>query len=468
MTPSAPSRPKSAGRLRTACRYGAQCYQASADHSTKFAHPGDQDFRNGMVELEQGLQPDLRTIWDIFVYFDPKESGHLFKEDFLQAAREVAAMSPEVVDIGVAWAEAGGADQGHVSFVRFANWCACVGLRLPVGLDTSSPASRSCRFGPEDAGCNCEEFVASSPESALCKCGHRRCLHRSDSSQQTLQMQLLSSRPVHWKPSGIGLIEVTEADMLSKLQFLLDATHRENDNWTRDRGCAIHGINACETKCVYAHRAPVPAGYRLVGAWRNQNPALWARYSLMRATIQQECAKTSCTACAVESSARSFDELDTSRLTTGINEWRLFHGTSDKLCREICDTNFNLGMAGTGATWKAAGCTKGNPLYGAGVYLAERITKADEYARQPSKSSDGTDVFSVLLCRAVGGSVLVCAENEIDSESLRRQVLEGPYHSVLGDRVVKLRKPYREVVIYDRDQLYPEFLLTYARIFGDG
>ena len=28
----------------------------------------------------------------------------------------------------------------------------------------------------------------------------------------------------------------------------------------------------------------------------------------------------------------------------------------------------------------------------------------------------------------------------------RRDILDGPYHSVLGDRVVKLGKPYREVV----------------------
>lgn len=29
----------------------------------------------------------------------------------------------------------------------------------------------------------------------------------------------------------------------------------------------------------------------------------------------------------------------------------------------------------------------------------------------------------------------------------RRDILDGPYHSVLGDRVVKLGKPYREVVV---------------------
>lgn len=33
-------------------------------------------------------------------------------------------------------------------------------------------------------------------------------------------------------------------------------------------------------------------------------------------------------------------------------------------------------MAGTGATWKDSGASKGTPLYGFGFYFAERITKA--------------------------------------------------------------------------------------------
>ena len=45
----------------------------------------------------------------------------------------------------------------------------------------------------------------------------------------------------------------------------------------------------------------------------------------------------------------------------------------------------------------------------------------------------------------------------------RRDVLDGPFHSVLGDRVVKLGKPYREVVVHDNNQIFPEFILYYKR-----
>lgn len=55
-------------------------------------------------------------------------------------------------------------------------------------------------------------------------------------------------------------------------------------------------------------------------------------------------------------------------------------------------------------------------------------------------------------------------QNEINTEELLDDVFDGPYHSVFGDRVKILKKPYREVVVYDKDQLFPEFLILYRRI----
>jgi len=456
-----------AATKRPACRYGAMCYNSATDHVARFAHPGDRDFRYGSITLGKGQRADLRTLWDIFCYFDPEESGHMFKDAFMLAAQEVASLSQEYVDVGVAWSEARGSDHGQVSFVRFAIWCAGVGLRLPVGLDTIAGSRRCCRFtSAEGRICGCQDCTASAANSdERCRCGHRSHLHRSEAAQQTLQMQLLTSRPAHWMPSGIGLVRMTDAAVLSQLQFLLDATHLETDNWTRDRGCALHGVNRCANDCIFANRARVPTGYRLVAAWRNQNPALWARYSLMRATIGQQCSKKPCTPVNVESSLPAFDTLDSTNLARNINEFRLFHGSSHNACKDICENNFSLSLAGSGATWKVPGSSAGTSLYGPGFYLAERITKADEYT-QSASGPTGDPVHCVLLCRALGGRVCVCEDNEIDPEALRRQVFNGPYHVVLGDRVAKLRKPYREVVMYDRDQLYPEFLLTYTRLFA--
>merc|ERR1712048_943028 len=113
----------------------------------------------------------------------------------------------------------------------------------------------------------------------------------------------------------------------------------------------------------------------------------------------------------------------------------------------------------------------GTPLYGFGMYFAEHITKADEYSKPVGQSTIVADVparddlFCVLLCRLVGGRVKVVTTNEFEATKLKMDVYDGPYHAVLGDRVSKLGKPYREVVIYDKDQCYPEYLLVYKRFY---
>ncbi|CAE7198349.1 unnamed protein product, partial [Symbiodinium pilosum] len=95
-------------------------------------------------------------------------------------------------------------------------------------------------------------------------------------------------------------------------------------------------------------------------------------------------------------------------------------------------------------------------LYGRGTYLAESITKADEYA----KAAEGE--YAMLLVRALGGRVRYCDEVEPDAEDLTRSCIEGPFDCVLGDRK-KCRGTYREFVFFDTENLYPEYIVIYKR-----
>merc|ERR1712094_5690 len=61
----------------------------------------------------------------------------------------------------------------------------------------------------------------------------------------------------------------------------------------------------------------------------------------------------------------------------GVNEWYLFHGTSQEAAAVICSKDFKINLAGDNT----------GTLYGRGSYFAESITKADEYAR-----NDGSGV----------------------------------------------------------------------------
>jgi len=168
------------------------------------------------------------------------------------------------------------------------------------------------------------------------------------------------------------------------------------------------------------------------------------------------------------SSLAPFNSIDGSPLVEGVNEWRLLHGTSYNACEAICSDNFRLKLAGTGATWKEKGESVGEPLYGYGIYLAERCTKADEYS-EPREflnvEGNPSQLYSLLVCRVTAGRCQVVLTNEFNATELKEQVYDGPYHSVFGDRVKVLGKPYREIVLYDQDQVYPEYVVLYQRAF---
>merc|ERR1711920_904741 len=184
-----------------------------------------------------------------------------------------------------------------------------------------------------------------------------------------------------------------------------------------------------------------------------------------RAAIKQECSESSTSLDLFH--PLSILHLDgVEPLDESINEYRLIHGTSSLTAvKSICASNFRMKMAGTGATWKDSGKAAGTPLYGFGVYLAENITKADEYT-EPIAEGLPTDVgcCAALVCRVVGGLCRLVDTNEFDPNELRTDIFDGPYHSVFGDRVAKLGKPYREIVVYNEAQIFPEYILYYKRL----
>ena len=45
-----------------------------------------------------------------------------------------------------------------------------------------------------------------------------------------------------------------------------------------------------------------------------------------------------------------------------------------------------------------------------------------------------------------------------------RKGIKRKFHSVLGDRE-KLRNTYKEIMVYDDDQVYPDYALMYKRVY---
>jgi hypothetical protein len=145
-----------------------------------------------------------------------------------------------------------------------------------------------------------------------------------------------------------------------------------------------------------------------------------------------------------DSHPQVFESLDAS-----INELYLWHGTNVRAALSIAQDDFRIDLAGSGA----------GTMYGCGAYCAESSTKADEYAKdEPNGYYKG--VYALLLCRAVMGKMYYTTQRDTSAGD---KVASGNYDSTLGDRT-KHTGTFREFVLYNADQLYPEYIVLYSRM----
>jgi len=144
---------------------------------------------------------------------------------------------------------------------------------------------------------------------------------------------------------------------------------------------------------------------------------------------------------------RESHDLPNDPIDAGINEFYLFHGTKPSSALAIAEGDFRLDLAGSNA----------GTLYGRGLYFSESTGKSDEYATEDSRG-----FCCMLVCRVTLGRLLYTDEEYPNTSDLVRQCTRGENHSVLGDRE-KIRNTFREMIVYDTHQAYPEFVVWYSR-----
>jgi len=221
---------------------------------------------------------------------------------------------------------------------------------------------------------------------------------------------------------------------LAQFQQLFDASFRKK--FTRDR-----------------KDGGVPDRLLVTRGLRCQNVYNWVEYSRRRWQIKEELN-------AKKDLLRSIDNLKTAgvlpcddkyRLDADAHEEFLFHGTNDDAAHCITQGDFLVNLAGSNA----------GTLYGKGVYLAESVSKSDEYTKENERGER-----CMLVCRATLGYVNYNDQVSPDADALVQSCTHGPYHCVLGDRE-KCRGTYREIMVYDDDQVYPEYVVWYKRVYKD-
>jgi hypothetical protein len=136
-------------------------------------------------------------------------------------------------------------------------------------------------------------------------------------------------------------------------------------------------------------------------------------------------------------------------LSKDANEFLLMHGTKADVASLIAENHFDMAFA----------CKTG--MLGAGLYFAESSTKSDEYVKPNAKNH-----FPIIFARVTLGRINYCDKPDPSKDPGRDKLevscLSGSYHSVLGDRI-KARNTYREYVVYDHFQVYPQFVVWYSR-----
>jgi len=387
---------------------------------------------------ENGVSPEVPSLWMLFTWADIDGSGKATLKELSKAITLLAHVSEGVAPEQLShssWQKRDEDGNGILTFVEFAGW-AGPRLGLPLGEDQTHRGDESCGCGI--LCCPCSSFQKevksnSFGESAipLCaQCGHKEEAHFCNNSACSDSVAM----PLYWgqREGNFTTLVPTSPDKLEGFQQLLDKT--------------THTCNRKDHDCN-----GVPRGFRALEVQRNENSRLWTQYALSRAKRTRRCAfddfgKIANVHTNVAMASIFTDVMD--QMTSQCNEWYLFYGTSRDAAHVICKGGFRM---------MAAGACAGT-LHGRGIHFAESITRADQFA-----SDSGSNDFTVLLCRVLGGHVKYLAEAEPDRETSVSACTEGPYHCILSDREC-FSGSYRDFVIFDTVGVYPEYAINYSRI----
>ncbi len=202
-------------------------------------------------------------------------------------------------------------------------------------------------------------------------------------------------------------------------------------------------------------------GYRVVRVARVENPLLWKRYVTQReAVVANLPAGTQRHTRTNVESWRPWQKRELAQHTAS-NEAFFFHGTKPDIVECITSTGFDERVCSLGG------------LFGVGVYLAENSSKSDEYC-----VPNGNGSCFMFLVRAVIGTPAIvlqqmnnlrrppCTQGHTE---LRGQFCKDPRaDSVLAPTSAThpgaFLQKYREFIVYDRTQCYPEFLIEFKRV----
>jgi hypothetical protein len=193
---------------------------------------------------------------------------------------------------------------------------------------------------------------------------------------------------------------------------------------------------------------------QVVSVERVENELLWQKYQFTRNMIKKTCAAQGIRSLSAVTNWQSGIPSKV-EMSTDINEFYLFHGTSSTLAEIICKHGFDERLADL------------NGLYGAGSYFAINACKSHQYSLKYKDSS----TFVMLICRVVIGSPY-CTSTSHNGQ--RRPPDNAatpgrPFDSIFAEHGISFpiagrhhKQHHNEYVVFDRLQVYPEYIVRYT------
>lgn len=216
--------------------------------------------------------------------------------------------------------------------------------------------------------------------------------------------------------------------------------------------------NASHTKALLdclrgscRHATPLPSGvpgcrndFGLRRLVRVENLLLWARYCAFKADLQNKLNINGCESAAHLFGPELLEFSQELQLDDRVNEFALFHGTTEKRLLHIMSEGFDPQVARRGH-------------YGRGTYFASQACKSLQYCTSSPRV--------MIVSRVLLGSVHLMTR--VDAELGRPPYRPGG--KLLHDSVAAQPGPmqghqnsmqtHSEFVIFDRRQIYPEMVL---------
>jgi len=242
---------------------------------------------------------------------------------------------------------------------------------------------------------------------------------------------------------------VTDAALMGRIQALMDATLTgwgPDGKFTATRDRKLLGHKGFDTR--------TPKRVVVEEVVQVENPENYLNFRFRKSQIQAFFGKSACPwPDAPQVRTKKVQVHPDLPVDDAIHEVYMWHGTNPTASRSIATTDFDL---------KRVGSARGT-LFGRGIYFAESCLKADEYSHP-----DERGLYPILLARVVLGRLNLCQANRsaIDPNKLENSCTKIPpdFDSVCGDREFSVGT-FREFVVFDNNQVYPEFIVWYRKHF---